>query len=209
MPPDPDPRPPPTPLPSSENLGSLLEGFRPRLERMVALRLDQRLCRRIEVGDVLQEGFVEVTRRLEEYRSAPSMSFYLWVRLVTGQKLLEIHRRHLGTERRGRTREISTPFPAASSVSMAEALLDPASSPSEMAAHEEEQRHLQAALEKLDETDREVLVLRYFELLTNEEAAQVLGLTPSGAKKRHSRALTHLKHTLGHLESLWRPPGEA
>jgi RNA polymerase sigma-70 factor (ECF subfamily) len=150
-----------------------------------------------------------VTRRLDEYRSSGAASFFLWVRFLTGQKLHDLHRRHLGAERRDRHKEISTPFPAASSLSLAEALLDPASSPSDVVARAEEQQRLQEALESLDEGDREVLVLRYFELLTNEETAEVLGLSHSGAKKRHLRALGRLKAALGPLEGLWRPPGGA
>lgn len=171
--------------------------------------MDPSLRRRVEVSDVLQEAFVEVMRRLDEYRSSGSLPFFLWVRFLAGQKLHDVHRRHLGAERRDRHKEISTPFPAASSLSLAEALLDPASSPSEIAARAEEQQRLQEALEKLDETDREILVLRYFELLSNDETAQVLGLSPSGAKKRHLRALSHLKAALGPLEGLWKPPGGA
>ncbi len=205
MHPEPDPS-QPAAL-DSESVGAMLEQFRPRLERMLALRMDPSLRRRVEVGDVLQEAYVEVLRRLDEYRASGSTPFFLWVRFLAGQKLHDVHRRHLGAGRRDRHKEISTPFPAASSQSLAKALLDPASSPSEVAAHAEEQQHLQAALERLDETDREILVLRYFELLSNEETAQVLGLSVPGAKKRHVRALGYLKAALGPLERLWRPPG--
>ena len=204
--PDPD-RPSSPPAASPENLGALLEEFRPRLEHMVALRLDPRLRRRVEVSDVLQEAFVEVTQRLDEYRTSGSMPFFLWVRYLTGQRLLKIHHRHLETDRRDRNREISPRFPAASSFSMAQALLDPAPSPSEIAVHAEEQQRLQEALERLDEADREILVLRHFEQLSNEEAAHVLGLTPSGAKQRHLQAMRRIKAALGPLIRLSEPSG--
>ena len=84
----------------AHQLGGLLEGYRARLRRMVSLRLDPRLRRRVDSSDVIQEAFVDVTRRLEEYRSTPKMPFYLWVRLLTAQKLMEFHRRHLGAQRR-------------------------------------------------------------------------------------------------------------
>jgi RNA polymerase sigma-70 factor (ECF subfamily) len=82
---------------------------------------------------------------------------------------------------------------------MARSLLDPAPSPSELAGRAEEERRLQEALERLEEVDREVLVLRYFEQLSNEETAQVLGLTPSGAKQRHVQAMRRIRVALGPL----------
>lgn len=193
---------------SLQRLGALLEEFRPRLERMLELRLDQRLRRRVEVADVLQEAYLDVARRLEEYRATRSMPFFLWVRFLVGQKLLEVHRRHLDTDRRDRNREVSPQFPAASSASMALALLDPAPSPSEVVARAEEHGRLQEALDRLDENDREVLVLRYFEQLSNEEAAQVLGLTPSGAKQRHLQAMRRIKVALGPLIRGWQEAEE-
>jgi RNA polymerase sigma-70 factor (ECF subfamily) len=196
-------------IPSPESLGPLFEEYRPRLGRMVAMRLDPRLLRRVEVCDVLQEAFLEVTRRLDEYRSSRSTPFFLWVRFLTGQKLLEIHRRHLETDRRDRNREVSPQFPAASSASMARALLDPGPTPSEVAVQAEEGQHLKEALDRLDEADREILVLRYFERLSNEEAAQVLGLTPSGAKQRLLQAMRRIKNVLGPLIRDWSNREEA
>lgn len=181
-------------------VGDLLDGFRPRLERMLALRLDPRLGRRIDPDDVLQEAFLEVMRRLEEYRSARPMSFFLWVRLLTGQKLLEIHRRHLATERRDVRRELPLrTFPEVSTISLAPAFLASTTPPSKAAERQEILRRVREALEELDELDRETLVLRYFEQLSNEETATVLGLSPSGAKKRHLRALDKLLSKLSGL----------
>ena len=89
------------------SLGSFLQEFRPRLRRMVATRIDPRLTGRVDPSDVLQEAFVDVTRRLEEYRHAPGVPFFVWVRFLTGQKLLEFHRRHLGAAKRDVRREVA------------------------------------------------------------------------------------------------------
>jgi RNA polymerase sigma-70 factor (ECF subfamily) len=51
----------------------------------------------------------------------------------------------------------------------------------------------------MDPTDREVLVLRHFEMLSNEETAQVLGLKPSAAGNRHMRALKRLKEIMAQV----------
>ncbi len=55
---------------------------------------------------------------------------------------------------------------------------------------------LEAALEKMDPIDREVLALRHFERLSNVETAEALGIEESAASKRHLRALERLKDVL-------------
>ena len=178
-------------------LGPLLESYRPRLRRMVSLRLDPRVRRRVDSSDILQEAFVEVTRRLDEYEGDAGLSFFVWVRLVTGQKLVDLHRQHLGAEKRDVRREIlpAAPMPA-SSISLARAIIDHSPTPSQRLMREEQQERLRAALDGMKESDREILMLRHFERLSNEECAEVLGLTPSGAKLRHMRAATRLREVL-------------
>lgn len=194
-------------VPDASELGAVLEQFRPRLERMLDLRLDPRLRRRVDPADVLQEAFAEVVQRLEEFRARRPMPFFLWVRIQTLQKLGRVQHRHLGTARRAAEREVTPQsFPAASTASLARAFVQPGLSPSQEAAREEFLERIRAALEKMDEADREVLALRYFERLSNEEAAIVLGLTPSGATKRHVRALGKLRGAFPRMEDIPTPP---
>ena len=188
----------------SDEVGALLEDYRPRLERMIAVRMDPRLRRRIDAADVLQEAFVDVTRRLPAYFERDDMPFFLWVRFLTGQKLAELQRRHLGTAARDARAETSEPFragPEASSIRMAQILADSAPSPSGVAMREEARQHLEAALANMSDADREVLALRHFERLGNAEAASVLGLTESGASRRYMRALGRLQDVLSSLAS--------
>lgn len=183
--------------PTRENFEGLLTRFRPRLERMMAVRLDPRVRRRVDPDDVLQEAFLEASRRLEEYLEQRPMPFFLWVRLLTGQKLAELHRRHLDAARRDVGREI-TPgsIPHASSVSLARCFVDPGRSPARAVAHAEALARVQKGLEELSEPEREILALRYFEGLSSEEAATVLGLSLSGANKRLVMALHSLRSAL-------------
>src|SRR5262245_39350345 len=115
---------------------ALAEAFsqhRPRLRRMVQLRLDRRLQGRVDPSDVLQEAYLEVARSLADYLNDPRIPFYLWIRFVTGRKLQALHRHHLGTQVRDAGREVSLHhgvMPQASSVSLAEQLLGRCSSPS-------------------------------------------------------------------------------
>jgi RNA polymerase sigma-70 factor (ECF subfamily) len=183
-------------------LGSLLEGHRRRLRRMVKLRLDPRLQGRIDPSDVLQEAYLEASRRLAEYLRDPKLPFFLWLRFLTGQKLLALRRQHLGTQARDAGREVSLfhgAMPEASSACLAAQLLGRITAPLQAAIRAEMKLRLQEALNSMDPLDREVLALRHFEHLDNAEAAQELGLTPSGASSRYLRALKKLKDILSSI----------
>jgi len=190
----------------ARDLGPLLEEFRPRLRRMVALRLDPRLRSRIDCSDVLQEAFVDATRRLREYHSE-KMSFFLWVRLLTDQKVKELQRRHLGAQKRDVRREqVARPDPDASTICLVRAIVDQRESPSQQVSRKEQEERLRAVLEKMKPIDREILLLRHFERLSMPECAQVLELSLSGAKQRHGKAAVRLRRALGeHGAGL--PPG--
>jgi RNA polymerase sigma-70 factor, ECF subfamily len=197
-------------------LGELFTQHRERLRRMVQLRLDQRLRGRIDPSDVLQEAYVEVARSLAEYLRQPSMSFFLWLRVVTGRKLHALHRRHLGTHMRDARREAPLhggPVPEASSVSLAAQLLGRHTTPSQAAVRAELRGRIREALDEMEQLDREVLALRHFEQLSNAETAQVLGLSEAAASNRFVRALKRLKKILLNVPGLVDhtdagPPGE-
>jgi RNA polymerase sigma-70 factor (ECF subfamily) len=177
----------------------LFARYRERLRGMVRLRLDRRLQGRIDPSDVLQEAFLDVARRAPEYAADPAVPAFLWLRGLTGQRLLAIHRQHLGTRMRDAGQEVSLyrgALPQASSVSLAAQLLGRLTSPSVAAVRAEMQTRLQEALNGMDPLDREVLALRHFEGLSNSEVAQVLGVQKSAASNRYVRALRRLKEVL-------------
>jgi RNA polymerase sigma-70 factor (ECF subfamily) len=167
---------------------------------MVALRLDDRLKGKVDPSDVLQDVFVDVSRRQDDYASDPApMPPYLWLRFLTLQRLQITHRKLLGTKARGGCREVSIhdgAFPAASSAALAAQLLGHDTRASEAAIRAERKLRLEEALARLDPIDREVLVLRHFEQLTNGECARVLDISESAATKRYLRALVRLKDLL-------------
>jgi RNA polymerase sigma-70 factor (ECF subfamily) len=144
--------------------------------------------------------------QLSGYLREPSLPLYLWLRLITGQKLVALHRHHLGTQARDAGREVALfggALPQATSTALAARLLGREPRPSEAAIRAERTLRLQKALEALDPLDREVLALRHFEQLSNAEAAQVLGLRESAASKRYVRAPQQLKEALGNRFSDW------
>jgi len=180
-------------------LAALFARYRDRLRKMVRLRLDRRVSGRIDASDVLQDAYLDVARRFPEYAAAPAVPFYVWLRALAGQRLVDLHRRHLGAQMRDAGQEISLcrgALPAASSASLAQQLLAGLTSPTQAASRAEMQVRLQETLNSMDPIDREVVVLRHFEELTNVEAAEVLGIETSAASKRYIRAIRRLKAIL-------------
>ncbi len=185
-----------------EALNEIFARHRERLRRMVDMRLDRRLQARIDASDVIQDAYVEVVGRLEEYLRDPHLPFFLWLRLVVGERLMKLHRHHLGTQMRDAGREVSLyqgALPAASSAALAAQLLGKHTSPSSVAVRAERLVRLQEALNSLDSLDREILSLRHFEELTCAEAARVLDIKEETAAKRYVRALKRLKDILADI----------
>jgi RNA polymerase sigma-70 factor (ECF subfamily) len=185
-------------------VGELFELHRERLWRMLYVRLDRRLSRRLSPEDVLQETFLDVARRIGEYLADPAVPFYVWLRFLAVQRLRVLQRAHLGARRRDVSQEV--PLPAAgvtfaSADSMAGQLVSHLTSPSQAAMRRELQDRLRAVLDEMDPLDREVLALRHFEELGNNEVAQVLGITKDAASKRHVRALLRLREILSGPDS--------
>ena len=180
----------------------LLAPHRNRLRRMVALRLDQRLRGRIDPSDVLQEAFLQAAQAWPKYLERPEQPVFHWLRWLTGMTLQLVHRRHLGVQARDAGREVRLldgPWPEPTSAALAAQLLGRDTRPSVAAIRAERQRRLQDALNSMDPLDREVLVLRHFEELTNTEVARELRLQESVASKRYIRALHRLKEILASL----------
>jgi RNA polymerase sigma-70 factor, ECF subfamily len=187
----------------------LFARHRARLRRMVEMRLDRRLQGRVDASDVVQEGYSDAARKLGDYLADPKLPLFLWLRLILGERLMKLHRQHLGAQMRDAGREVSLyreALPTASSAALAAQLLGKHTSPTQAAVRAERLLRLQEALNALDPIDREILSLRHFEELTRAEAAQALGIEEAAAAKRYVRALKRLRDTLasmpGGLEGL-------
>lgn len=186
------------PISTAEDSAELTEFFvqnRERLERMIHLRMDPRLLRRVDPSDVIQESYLECIRRYDDYRVDPKLPMFLWIRLQTHQKLLDLHRSHLGAQMRHAGREVALDQTgtSVSSAALAERLIGRLTTASNAAIRRETQLRVQNALNAMDAIDREVLTLRHFEMLTNEETASVLGLSKTAASNRYIRALMRMK----------------
>jgi RNA polymerase sigma-70 factor (ECF subfamily) len=186
-------------------LTDLLSPYRSRLKRMVRVRLNPLLQGRVDDSDVIQDALLEASQRLREYLQGPGMPFFLWLRHLTGQKLIDLHRRHLGRQKRDPGLEVSLhrgAWPVASCTSLAQQLLGRLSSPSQAAIKAELRQRVQEALNSLEPLDREVLAMRHFEQLSNAETALALGIGKSAASSRYLRALKRLKDILADIPGL-------
>lgn len=172
---------------------------RPRLLRMVAIRLNRRLQSRIDPLVIIQEAFIEAARRLPEYAQDPSRPFFIWLPQLTGQRLIGQHRHHLSTQVCDASCDISIyirPFPEATSADLVANLLGEFTSPSHAVIRVEQRRQPQGALDSLEPIDHEILVLRYFEQLTDGEASEAQDLDKSATNKRYVRAMERLEGVL-------------
>jgi RNA polymerase sigma-70 factor (ECF subfamily) len=174
-------------------LAALFSRHRQRLLRMVQVRLDPRLIGRVDPDDVLQEAWLAAVSRLHHFRSRGGASAFLWLRLIVAQTLVDFHRRHLGTAFRSALREVPLPGgPFCSSDTLAR-LHASQTSPSQAVIRAETADRLVESIEQLDPIDREVLFLRHFEELGNDEVAALLGLSRTAASNRYVRAVARLR----------------
>ena len=173
--------------------------YRPRLWRMVTFRLHPGLQGRIDADDVLQDAWLRAIERMDHFYEGGEVSSFLWFRSIVIQTLLDLHRFHLGAQKRSTARETSIDggWAAGSTSScLAFHLSDSARSPSSNAANSELTKQLDSVLLGMNEVDREVLALRHFEALSNSEVAKLLDLTEQAASVRYVRALGRLKQIL-------------
>lgn len=186
-------------------LADVFAQYRQRLKKMVSLRLDRRLQGRVDPSDVVQEAYLDLARELPQYAEKRTIPLFLWMRLVTGQRLMQVHRKHLGAAMRDANREISLQpqrFPEINSESLAMQLVGQDSSISKSVIRSEVRKQVHDALNQMNELDREIIALRNFEGLDNGETAEILGLSPNAASKRYVRALKRLQCLLRDIAGL-------
>ncbi len=183
-----------------EAISELLDHHRAALRRLVDLRLDPVLRRRVDASDIVQDVLIDANRRLQDYLSNPAMPFHLWLRHIAQDRVIDAHRRHRDAQRRSMDREQTLAAPAGidhSTMELAAQLADRELTPAAAATWQETLRRFQAAVDNLDEDDRQVVLMRHFEQLSNQEVAQILGLSGQAASMRYLRAMRRLRALLG------------
>jgi RNA polymerase sigma-70 factor, ECF subfamily len=187
-----------------EAVNRLMDRHRDSLRRMVQLRLDQRIQRRIDVSDIVQDVLVEANRRLKEYLAQPAMPYHLWLRQIAQDRIIDAHRRHRASAKRSVDRERPLAVPSAEDHSTMDLVVQLAGrdlTPATAAAQHEMAKVVEAAIAKLPDQDCEIIIMRHYEQLSNQEIAQALGLTEPAASMRYLRALRRLKELMTNPDS--------
>jgi RNA polymerase sigma-70 factor (ECF subfamily) len=168
----------------------LFSRHRDALRATVGLRFDPALRGRLDPSDVVQDTQMEAFRRLPEYLQRQPMPFHLWLRKMAHERLIMMRRRHLGASCRAVGSEL--PLPEQSSAMLAKNLMASEQSPSQQVATAELAQRVRLAMGQLPDTDREILLMRTFEMLSYDDIACVLEIESAAARKRYGRALLRL-----------------
>ncbi len=180
-------------------VNQLMDRHRNSLRQLIRMRLDHKIQKRIDVSDVVQDVLVEANRRLQRYLADPAMPFHLWLRQIAKDRIIDAHRRHRVSAKRSIDREQQLVAPRGydqSSIQLASLLGDSRLTPAAAALQKEMARKVEQSISKLDEKDCEVIVMRHYEHLSNQEIGQILGLTEPAASMRYLRAIRRLKTIL-------------
>ena len=180
-------------------INRLIERHRDAVLRMVQMRLDQKIRRRVDVSDVVQDVMIDASRRLQEYIANPVMPFHLWLRHIAKDRIIDAHRRHRGSQKRSVDREQGLAVPGAddhSTMDLAAHLCDGELTPAAAATQREMAERVEAAITELGEQDGEIIIMRHYEQLSNQEVAQALGLSEPAASMRYLRAVRRLREML-------------
>ncbi len=180
-------------------IDDLLERHRNSLRRMIQLRLDQRIQNRVDVSDVVQDVLVEANRRLSNYLENPVMGFQVWLRQIAKDRIIDAHRRHRASAKRSVDREQSMVAQGGqdhSTLELVNRLCDPGLTPAAMATQKEIAAQVELAVRELKGLDREIILMRHYEQMSNLEAAEAIGLTEPAASMRYLRALRRLRAIL-------------
>lgn len=186
-------------------VNELMERHRQSLRQMVQLRMDRAIAQRVDASDIVQDVLLEASQRLATYLKDPRIPFHLWLRQLAKDQLIDTHRRHRVAQRRSADREqslVQQGTGGRSSLDLGAQLRDQELTPAAAALRKEFQQRFYQALEQLEEDDREIILMRHVEQLSNTEVAQALSLSPPAAGMRHLRALRRLRETLGEATSL-------
>lgn len=185
---------------NSDAVNALIDRHREAVKRLVTMRMDQAIAKRVDASDVVQDVMFEASRRLKDYVTNPVMPFHLWLRQLAKDRIIDMHRRHRAAQRRSVDREqavTSLGNDDQSTADLAQFLRDAELTPAAASVRREMAEQFLEAVNKMDDADREIIMMRHFEHLSNAEAAQALDLTTQAASMRHLRAIRRLHDILG------------
>ncbi|MCP4170329.1 MAG: sigma-70 family RNA polymerase sigma factor [Fuerstiella sp.] len=178
----------------------LIERHRQAVRRLIEMRLDNAVTRRVDASDVVQDVMFEASRRLADYIQNPIIPFHIWLRQLAKDRVIDMHRRHRVAQRRSVDREqhvSSLGHDEESAADLAALLKDKELTPAAATVRKEMEQRFLEALNSLNEDDRELIMMRHFEHLESGEVAAALGLSGPAAGMRYLRAIRRLRTSLG------------
>ncbi len=171
----------------------LFARYRAYLTQVVALRLDRRMRSRFDASDVVQEAQLDAFRRFRDFLERRPMPFRLWLRQTTYERMLMLQRQHHAA---GRNVDREVGIPDGSGLLLVQQFIASRSAPGQRLEESEMVRFVRQVMERLSEADREILLMRNLEGLTNQEVAEYLQIEPVAASQRYGRALLRLQKLL-------------
>ena len=180
-------------------INQLMSLHQSSLHQMVRMRLDKRIQRRVDVSDVVQDVFVEASRRLKTYLDAPVIPFHLWLRQIAKDRMIDAYRRHRVSAKRSVDREqqmTTSRNSDQSSADLIRLLVHEGVNPEDNAMRKEMAKKVQASIAKLPERDAEVINMRHYQNLSNQEIGDTLELSEAAASMRYLRAIRRLREIM-------------
>ncbi len=180
-------------------VNQLMDRHRNSLNQLVRMRLDHKIRNRVDVSDVVQDVLVEANRRLQRYLEEPVMPFHLWLRQIAKDRIIDAHRRHRVSAKRSVDREQRMVAPKGydqSSIHLAAILGDSKLTPAAAALQKEMAIRVEKSIALLDDKDSEIIIMRHYEQLTNQEISRLLDLTEPAASMRYLRAIRRLREVM-------------
>ncbi|MCH2210709.1 MAG: sigma-70 family RNA polymerase sigma factor [Fuerstiella sp.] len=188
---------------NQQAVDDLIDRHREAVKRLVDMRMDRAIAQRVDASDVVQDVLFEASRRMKDYLDNPVVPFHLWLRQLARDRIVDMHRRHRAAKKRSVDREqpIASVSSDEKSVNdLAQLLRDAELTPAAASVRKEIEQHFVAAINQLDDADREIIMMRHFEHLSSAETAEALDVTPAAAGMRHLRALQRLRNILGNVD---------
>ncbi len=179
-------------------LGQLLELYRSYLGILARLQIGQRLQRKVDASDVVQETFLEAARDFPQFRGTTEAELVSWLRHILASNLADLVRRYSGTQRRDPRleRELAIELDQSSRL-LDQGLTARHSSPSDQASRREQAVLLANALGRLPHDYHEVILLCHFQGLSFPDVARRMGRSLDSVKHLWARALVRLRRSLG------------
>ena len=171
----------------SAALGDLMELFREQLLAAADSGLAPAAQAKAAASDIVQETFLEAQRLFARFRGEHAEQFRAWLRAILDFKLKEHHNRFFNSQKRQLDRERSLDHGP-----LRDELPGDAKTPSSVAARNEDLAELTAAMDRLPEKYRQVIVWHHWEKLTFVEIGRRLGRSEDAARMLFGRAIARL-----------------